>query len=309
MAGKLDMNTLILIVVAVIAVGMIGKQPAGTTSTGGGSAVSGEVDLCTVVNPTLSFTGQDLYKSGTAIAANEGVRILLMDGESKTDLGTKSLNSGTIGVEPKAQYKLYFGENSTTYYTSPVSKEGPCKDSTVAISGKLCTIDTAPTVTVLDEFGAAQSSGVNHQTIAASTTKDISIKVQPAAYKCYGNPNAPSKNALCLKYNSTSYTKVSATGASAISTPFSVTNDSATGYVIECYEMPLISNSAPTTMPVKIEAASTWVNRDTQNISVYIKDVDMDLNAKTLAEIWGFQDEDNNRVGSTHVAGIIRIQG
>ena len=113
---------LVYLVIAVIA--FMALNNGGTTTPNDGNG--GNVDLTQLVSPSVSFTGYNKYITGTALPT-EYVRILQKD--SGNDFGQKSMNSGTLSVEPNVDYKLYWGENSSTYYTSVESYTGHTSDT------------------------------------------------------------------------------------------------------------------------------------------------------------------------------------
>lgn len=285
------------IIVAVLLLGQQGDTPPTQVTNGGG------IDLCALVDGQASFTGQNMYLAGTAVTT-EYVRVLRQG--SIMDLGQISTNSGTVALTPGATYKLYYGENSTTYYTGLETYNAPCQDATDDKVARLCTMDTAPTLTIYNENGQVVTGASTDVTaIAADEVVDVEVKIKAAADKCFGNPDAPNGNAICFKYNSTYYTNVK-TDTPAISTPYNISNIlSATGYAISCYDLPKVADTDSVIIPVTIEATSTDPNGGVAgaNISVIIDDIAFDLNADNLEEIWGFEDEDNNALGVPTIIG------
>ena len=283
----------------IVAVLLLNQQepvtPTPTPTTNGG------IDLCKLVDGQASFTGQNLFLSGTALTSDY-VRVIRQG--SVLDLGLTSMDSGTLATTPKATYKLYFGENtsSATRYTQVVPYTAPCQDATDDVVGVLCTVDTAPTITVKDEHGSVNTAGSNTQAIAASDVVDIEVKIKVAADKCYGNPDSPKKNAICFDYNSTIYDSIKAnTPTSAI--PYSIGSAKAkSGAAISCYEFDLLADTESQTLTVTIDATSTEP-ASTHNISIWLEDTAFDINQDDLTEIWGFEDESNTNLGQTSPVG------
>src|SRR3990167_10400584 len=143
-------------IAAVIAVLVLANQGSETPPpVGNDGSSSGGIDLCKLVDGQVSFTAQDKYLAGTA-RNTDWVRVIELNGDNnKRDLGQISTNSGTQGVTPEKKYRLYFGENTTdtSRYTYVEDYAAPCQDATDNRVGYLCTVDTAPTVTVFDENG------------------------------------------------------------------------------------------------------------------------------------------------------------
>ena len=303
-----------MIALAIIVVGFLlanqgGNTPAnptggndGNTNTGGG------VDLCKLVDGQVSFTGQNLYLAGTT-NTSDYVRVLEINGDGKKrDLKQTSMDSGTLGVSPEGKYKLYYGENAseTSKYIYHEEYSAPCQDATDNKVGYLCQIDIAPTVTVFDENGQVQSGTTNAQAVGVSGIIDIEVKVKAAADKCYGNPQAKSKNAICFAYNSTTFDSVKSNSASSV-IPYSVSSDAQkpASYAQSCYELDLLADTSSQLLTVTLDGASTEPTGQGHAINVTLEDVASDLNQDTLDEIWGFSDETNNNLG----AGVYRLAG
>jgi len=240
-----------------------------------------------------------MFVKGTAITS-EWVRVFKLNGEGK-DLSLTSTNSGTLSTVPEANYRLMYGENSTTYYTQVTDYTAPCQDATDAKVGILCTIDTNPTETVKDTNDDSQTSSTFAQAVTTGDEVDISVKVKVAADQCFGNPSASGDNAICFKYNNTALTSVK-TETGTANLPYAVTAYSAAGYSINCYNLEKLADRGEVSMPVTIKSGSSEPGVD-HNVTIYLDDVAFDLDADDLTEIWGFNDEDNNALGSALVTG------
>ena len=301
MAIKSD--TLVMAAVVIIAIVLLKPATDDTTPT-----TNGGIDLCKLVESEVSFTGQTMFNIGTA-RPQQHVRVIRENGDGTIkDKGLILMDSGTTDTKPKASYTLYFGENSSAYYTHPLDYTAPCEDATDDKTGILCTIDTTPSITVFDEFGRPMTVvGTNDQTIGTGESVDVSVQVKVSADQCFGNPYAPKKNAICFGYNSTAYESVSVIGGTALATPFAVAANSVSdvgglSQVYKCFELDLLKDVERATLNVNIKAASSinpgGVNN---NISVTVNDIAFDLDADTLDEIWDFQDEDDNELGITTI--------
>ena len=168
----------------------------------------------------------------------------------------------------------------------------------------MCTVDTAPTITIYNSDGQVLTNGSNVQAIAQDEVVDVEVKIKAAADKCYGNPEALSKNALCFEYNSTTYQSVKGnTPSSAI--PYSIGSEQRVGFATSCYQLDLLADTGSQIMKVTIKPATgkNPAANVEDNISIKMEDVDFDLNQDTLEEIWGFEDESNNNLGATRIVG------
>jgi len=292
----------------IVAVLLLNQQqqalPPPSNSGGSGGNTGTGVDLCKLVDGQASFTGQNKYLKGTALTT-DWVRVIKQG--SIKDLGQISMNSGTISLDPESTYNLYYGENtsSDTRYTSIEKYVAPCQDATDNKVGLLCTVDTAPAITIYNSDGQVLTNATNTQVIAQDEVVDVEVKVKVAADKCYGNPESGKKNAICFGYNSTTYESVKANTPSSAATPYSIGNIQSTGFATSCYELNLLEDTASQILTVTLKPASgkNPAPDSSDNITIKLEDVDFDLDQSTLSEIWGFQDESNNNLGVTTIAG------
>lgn len=284
----------------ILAVFLLGKQGTGgpsTVTTNGDS----NVDLCKLVSGQMSLTGQRMFLTGTPLTT-EFARVISAD--KKQDVMV-SMNSGTLGTTPKKVYNIYYGENSTTRYATKEAYTAPCQEATDAKVGELCTIDTSPTITETNEDGTLNPSGA--QAVAISDSVQMELKVKVSADECYGNPQSTKDNAICFAYNSTVYEEVSAsTGDLPESDPDSIASIKPAGFSVSCYKLPKLKDNGVAEMTVTITARNVEPGAG-DDITYYLEDTDMDINADTLEEIWGFEDEDDNNLGDGINTGTLDI--
>ena len=229
--------------------------------------------------------------------------------DTKRDLAQTSMNSGTLGVTPAGKYKLYYGENTTssTRYTYVEEYTAPCQDATDNKVGYLCTVDTDPLITVYNDNGQVMANGTNSQVIGTDEVVDVEVKVKATADRCYGNPQSAKKNAICFGFNTTTFKSAKADTPSS-ATPFAIGNVQTTGFSTSCHELNLLADTASQIVKVTLTPQSL-VNppaNSANNISIRLEDTDFDINQDTLDEIWGFEDESNNNLGTTAVVGANR---
>jgi len=277
--------------ILLIAVMFFLSQPSGQNinidSTGSDNAV-----LTDLIQPDVSFTGKNLFLQGTSLTG-ESVRIL----KGQTDLGHKSLNSGTLSLDPGVDYRFIFFMNdsspSSTYYTDIMDYTAPIKESTENLVGQGCTIDTAPYVIVRNSNGYVQSSTANVEAIGASTTRNIEIEIRPHTDKCFGTPDAPYGNVICFGYSSTYFTSVKA-NTDYMSTPYSI-SQYATSLSSSCYTFNTLADAESQVLTVQLTSGSNPTTD--HNISIFIDDINFDLDQTTLTDIWGYTDESGNQLG------------
>jgi hypothetical protein len=295
-------NTLLIIGGILFFAWMMSNQGNTEPTTNGG------VDLCKLVESEASFTGQRMFLQGTSLT-NEYVRVIKLNGGDQVkDLGLSSMNSGTLSTTPKATYNLYFGENSSTYYTHKEVYNAPCSDAKDDKVGVECYMDNTPTISVFDEYGNVQSTTANFQAVDSDDERDIVVRVRVSGDQCYGNPDAEGDNAICFRYNTSVFDSVTADTGSQ-STPYNIsTNYAGAGLAISCYKLNKLQDHDYQDVNVKLDSTSDDPgDSDSHNITLYTDDIAFDIDADSLAEIWGFEDEDNNPLGVVEATGHIYV--
>lgn len=308
MAQDNTMKWIIMVLAAVVVInivnpgfltGMFGGAQTPPPAGGAGTATSTGVDLSALIDGTVTFTGSRAYLAGTALTA-EYVRVIEKNGEKK-DRGTISLNSGTLSASPKKKFDLTWFWNATSvapsanYYAYPETYVYPSAERDTK-SGIGYLIDTAPTISIFDEYGQVQTSAANLQALGADDVKTVTLRIRAASDKAYGNPAATLSNAVCFSYNTTHIQNVE-TNTGSVSAPYAISSEySKAGAGLSCYNLPKVADLKYEDVPVTIKATSSEPGTYA-NISVYTDDIAYDLNADTLDGIWGFQDEDNNALG------------
>lgn len=316
MANKMSMFEIVMMVaVVVIAVSALGEKGVTPSGTSTGSAGVATADICKIVTPSATLTGQRMFLSGTALTT-EWARAVRINGDStKKDIGSISLNSGNLPTVGNGKYQIYFGINATTasslYYPTIMSYTAPCLEAPDEIAGVVCRNST-PTITVFNENGDVMSTTThNEQQVDADDARTVTVRVRAGTDACYGMPGASKDNALCFRYNTSDFKAVTAeTGVQDM--PYEVTSTyGLTGFNIACYKLGKVADNAQVDVKVKLESTSTNPTNASGgangNVSIYTDDISFDLNADTLEDIIGFQDEDNNILGTTVQTGMIYI--
>lgn len=296
-----DQNTLLLVIGAIALIMFMNKPAATTVVTNGGGAGGSSVDLCSLVDGSASFTGQRMFLAGTTLT-NEYVRILKPNGDTPTDLGQVSMNSGTKSISPKATYNLYYGENSTGYYMHKEVYTAPCDKSPQAKKGILCQNGTL-TITSFDEYGNVMGGlGSNEQAVSADDEKEITVRFKIESDRCYGNPDAATDNVVCFRYSTTYFKGIESTQTTTAPLPYTISNSyTVSGFNFQCFKLPKLKDMEYKDIVFKLKSTSTDpipTAANTSNIQVLTDDIDFDLDADTLQEIWDFQDEDQNALGA-----------
>lgn len=260
-------------------------------------------DISSLIDADVQFNGQNKYIAGSSLS-EESVRVL----RGTSDLGYKSLDSGTLSVTPGAEYLFLFFMNttpSTTYYVDVQPYIVKAQESVDNVIGHGCMIDTSPKVIVRNQAGQTQTASANAQAIAAGETKNIEVDIRASADQCYGTPNAPKGNVICFAYDSTYFTNVKSNTA-WVDVPYSVSSmDVGT---VKCYEFDVLESTEKDTLTVELIANGEPTS--SHNISIYVDDIAFDLNQNNLDEIWGYVDESLNQLGhviTSTAAGTIYV--
>jgi len=262
------------------------KQPNSTENT----------PLANLIDADVTFTGVDKYVGGTSLLSNELVRIFRLNG-AREDLGTKSLNSGTLAVTPNVNYKFYFFMNSsvpsTNFYVDVMDYTAKVQESVDNLVGKGCSIDTTPKISVRNPDGAVQTSRSNAYTLGASESADFEVSISSHTDKCYGTPNAPKKNVVCFGYDASDFTNIK-TNTNWVTPPRSILDLSRNSDQdsLKCYNFNLLENGVKDTLTVEL----TTNGNPAHNISIFTDDIGFDLHKNTLAEIWDYTDETGNQL-------------
>lgn len=294
-------NTIFAVILVAVLIYMW-QQPASSPT----QDTTNNVDISNLIDATVTFTGKNMFEAGTSLKT-ENVRILKLNGDDK-NLGHKSLDSGTLTVTPGENYKFYFFMNDTApssnYYVNLIDYVGKPQENDDVV-GEGCAIDSSLTFTSYNSGYQTQSGSTNAQSVTTSEDITVSIRVASSMDTCYGMPDASKENAVCFTYNTAAFSKVETT-TNSVSTPSSLANLSSIG--IACYEMPKLKDGSVAEMNIHLLSGSTEPTTE-HNISVYAEDVNLDLDANTLDEILGYNDEDGNNLGSPlQKLGEIKIQ-
>ncbi|MBI4029315.1 MAG: hypothetical protein HY376_03035 [Candidatus Blackburnbacteria bacterium] len=281
-----------------------GTQAAGGVAggTGGGDTVikvEGAKPACATTTVTVDNT--NALTRGTS--PGEYTRIFLVNG-ARQDLGqfaeggTKSLNGGDNVV-------AYHAENSTTassgYYTSKKEYTLECTGATASHNdeAQLYQYDNGITLSYKNQNGEVNTA----QSVAANSKYDFDVTLRTSALRSWGNPELTGNpNALCFQYNNTVFTtldwKIGGVNQGFIPTPqvHSGNNTVSGQNAFKCFGAPVKMNTDKLEGVLHVETGSI-AGLPINSINVTTEDGDYDLDADTLAEIKGLQDEDGNDLG------------
>ena len=177
----------------------------------------------------------------------------------------------------------------------------PCISSMSQV-GTLCLIDKVPTITVFDEYGSVQSSGIHNQIIGPMECKEVTVRVKTAADKCYGSPNTEFNNQICFMYDEAVYSSVSVNPLVRIPSvvSYSISTHLTPGKKVECFNLPILADTGYTDVPVDICSISNPTSNN--NIAILLEDTNPYI-TNQLELKWGFEDDSNNNLGSPLIEG------
>lgn len=308
--GKTDLSTIALVAVVVLLALMYfdsAETPAALTGNG--------VDLSVVVEPEVSFTGQRMFRAGTALIT-EYARVIEHNGDTVRDLGQTRMNGGMLNTVANKNYMIYYGENATpdTYYTDIESYRAPVQDAADNKVGVMCYMDTTPTITVYDEDNDPILTS-NAQAIGTDDKQDLTVKIESSSDLCYGNPSLGKqglKNALCFHYNSTGIRGITAEGLSALpqGTPYIIQTDgnsTQVATVTKCFGFDTLKDGGEQLIKYTVETTNVALSAQENGTSlvIAINDIAFDLDSYTLEPIKNFQDETNTELG--YSAAIYKV--
>ena len=287
-----NLNWAVLLLIVLI---FLSRQTATTSDS--------DIDFSTLVDSSVVFNGQNSLVKGSAITT-ESVRILKLNGgDARGDLGYKSLDGGTVSTSPNEKYRFYFFMNatlpSTSYYVDVQDYTAPVKDSADNIIGQGCAIDSSLIFSVKDEYGNTQTSTSNIQSLSASQSKPMAIRIKVSSDQCYGMPDSKegTANAVCFIHTLAAIAKIEL-NTKKIPAPLSVVNaDATSSKAITCYQFPVLDDNEVIDLSIYVTAGATEPTF-AHNITVMSDDIAFDLNKDNLDEIYGYVDEDGNELGA-----------
>ena len=310
-----------VLVIALIAVGYVLLSqglipglggPAAPTATPGAAPATGVLKT-TVSDVTVYFDSYDKYNKGAEIT-NGNHRIFLCS--KGTECGSYPANyvdkgylaeGGSVKAAPGDTVVAIFGLNSTSHYAVKVEKVLSETEGVYNMKAGLAAFDTTPTFTIFRDSDDVMS-GTNAQAIAANDKINLKVKLEVTSQQAFGNPDhVGTGNALCVQYNSTCFNKFELDGRPSASTPKIRADVQPVGNTVRCFSWPTVGNAVEVaddqawkgTLVVTAGTINPAASDQCTNVSVFVYDTTVDLNADNLNWIEGLEDEDGNDIGMT----------
>ena len=260
-------------------------------------------------NSAVSFYMKNKYLP-TSLLTDHFARVFVTPaGEtSETDKGLIA-HGGSLTLAPFDTVRIYFGENSTTYYTEEFKTT--LKDSgAIPLSAGLVGADTGLTFSKFDEDEAVSTFTTNFTLGTAATT--YYVKVKAGSDLGWSNPTVTKGPAMCLEYNTTAWKSPSLTvetdpdkyaKMTIVGLPSSITTVAAMSYL--CWEGKIEGDGSATKYKLDLES-NVNVDESTGNqIRFITEDVDIDIDADDTTKIIGYVDEDGNDLGQVDQSVIL----
>lgn len=295
MKKKGENNNLIAwVLIGLVAVAVFGgADKIMSAFTGEEAPADGAVISCDLDNVALTVGSNRLGKAGTE--PGEGFRMFIKDSAGNwLDKSTKAEDSST-DVSVNSEFKIYSGENSTTYYTKKVTGNVDCSNP-YEVFTSLAFASTSVDAYITNYDGTLNSASAMALTTSQKKTEKVTMNT--AVDEFYGNPDANCKNIVVFVYNKTQYDEVKIQGATKVSVPLVHSAGIDTVNQSVAYEIAPLAGGIERVYSVDITVSDDGNPGATQDIWMYEYDCDYDLNADDLSEIIGVEDESNNDLGT-----------
>ena len=310
--GKTDLLTTIFLIAGI---GFI-LQSAGIVdfqSMIGGEKAPGAVSagMCGIEDVSLIPSSQMMDAAGTQPIVTHK---LFLDG---IDKGSKSEDS-TTSVSTYTDYVIYMGENaSNTYYTVKKAGNTDCKDPW-NVNADIPAVDTSVTCYLENDDGTLNAA--TNLSLDSGEATTIYLYCSTTEKYFYGNPTVSQNNVVVISYNSSWFEVPKVVGYNVAAVPQFYTPsfvEKNVSWSRVAYEFPKLT-STKIKIPVLVDAKSGKnptvttgggvgimgrIGACGMNFTIY--DVDYDLDADTLAEIIGIEDEDGtDHMGATGIQAV-----
>jgi len=311
MKGKMDtfqkiVAAGIIIIMVVVAAPMLGfTYGVKPTAPDIGPAIAG-CDL--PANPTVTIATPDLY-GGAAVTTKNVVRLA-----GTADTWTEIAGAGTFEADPGDKYEIIIGigdantEDDDQPFGPKILYTVPCKSEPSII---VEVVDDSVEGDVTNRTWDIEDGTVISHTapidIDQGDVFSLKSEWQGAFEEDYGNRFCDKGNALVFEYPTSNFTKIYATDLAGNKYPSCSTPDqhtlTDTTAATSCYEVPVLQSNALWSFYIVIDASGGTNNGDggTANVTMHLYDVNwyLDNDVSPPAAVCGWEDEDNNDLGST----------
>lgn len=310
-----------ILVIALIAVGYVllsqglipGLGGTAAPTAPGAPATAPGVLKTTVSDVTVYFDSYDKYNKNSEITNGNHRVFLCSKGDDCTAYPKNYVDKGflaeggSVKAAPGDTVVAIFGLNSTSHYPVRVEKMLSETEGVYNMKAGLAAFDTSPTFTVFRDSDDVMSA-TNAQAIAANDKLNLKVKLEVTSQQAFGNvDHSGAGNILCFQYNSTCFNKFELDGRSSALVPKIRADVVPTGLTVRCYTWPTIGNAIETaddqvwrgTAVVTAGTVNPAASDQCGNVSAFVYDTTVDLNADNLNWIEGVEDEDGNDIGMT----------
>ena len=316
--GKQGLMWAAVLVVGFILLSQAGVLPkigggTATTTTTGTTTVGSNVLQTTVSDVTAYFDSYNKYARNSEIT-NGNHRVFLCS--KADDCATYPKNyvdkgflaeGGSVKCSPGDKGKAFFGLNSTTHYPVAVDFTCPLTEGVLNVKAGLAAYDSTPTITIFRDIGDVLTSSAV-QAIGSSDTRTLGVRLEVTSQQAFGDVDHPGAgNALCVQYNGTCFNSFKLDGRSVLSTPKARADVAVTGNTVRCYDWTPVGNSVESatdgiwtgSLVVQGGSVDPGTTDQCSNVSIFVYDTTLDLDADNLNLIAAVEDEDGNDIGMT----------
>jgi hypothetical protein len=277
-------NVLLIVVVAVAAYLLIFGVPGQQTETTTTTTTEGSTGGCAVED--ISFTPKMNQMGLLGTTVTDTNYFIVTDNIGAVAAGA------AITVATNKDLEVYFGENSTSYYTVVENFNTDCSDP-LTYSVELAKADKSLRINLFTDTGD-NNDATDTQDMGAEDVVEMQLCVKTSADEYYGNP-ACDNNIVVIEYDKTYIRDVTGSEGNADKPDFfSATNTSNDGSTALVF--PLIGENEEQCIFVSFEATSSDPTSAIAKPIIHFYDCDIDKNEDNLNVIKGFEDEDNNAI-------------
>jgi hypothetical protein len=192
------------------------------------------------IQPTLTASYVDKYNGSTIAPSTTKVYI---NGALST------CTTFPCNIDQGASYKV-FVDDGQHYFATQGGNANACGSNTVQLAaqpnGSLAT-------SAQSRFGIP--GGATQATIGANDNQPVKVVLQAPAKQTFSNPLADNNPIICVKYNTSEITGVSASGLTSVGAPLAATSNSES----TCWYAPFksLSDNADSTVTFTLSSGST----------------------------------------------------
>lgn len=239
---------------------------------------------CSIKGVDFTPTIREKGKAGTTVSTNYFII---------TDKIGSVASSSSKTLPTNYNFKVLFGENSSTHYSILKDEATTCQDPMYD------SIELAKADTSLNSFYAKNADGSvngasNAQPMGADDTFETTVTIKAGADTYFGNPDSDCKNIAVVEFDKTYIKAISGDTVAKVPGFFAFSNTSIYDGSA-AFEIPKAGDGEEVSFNVMVESTSSDVPSTGVPI-VYVYDCDMTIDSDSLEVISGVEDNDLNSI-------------